>query len=55
MFNEDGYSATATWWRNTLDHRFFSVVEWDRTDYRPAVVDDFGNLVRVNEIFLWSI
>lgn len=43
-----GFSGPFSWWRNTLDRRFWSV-----QGYQPfcqsglAVIDDFGTLVAV--------
>jgi hypothetical protein len=49
-YTEDcnGYSVMFSWWRNTIDARFWSIcshTEFGR-DCR-AVTDDFGNLVKV--------
>ena len=49
--HDNGFNALASWWRNSVDPRFFSVVIFDlffcnRAD-SLAVIDDFGNLVSV--------
>lgn len=45
---DHGYTFAFSWWRNSLDRRIYSVVDHTGFGYQcTAVIDDFGNLVKV--------
>ena len=46
----NGYSGAYSWWRNTVDRRFHSVIDctgFNTASAMLAVTDDYGNLIKV--------
>ena len=50
MVTDEGRNAAYTWWRNNRDYRYYSVFPMEEggfSEYAIAVIDDFGNLRKV--------